>query len=258
LLIACAALAQLACGGGGGGGGGAPNAAALQAEIDAQYPYTPNQPIDVLYICRRSNSQLTYYFGFSANGVLDVFFETDTRQQVSFSGSYTHAGGAIRMLAPNNNILPLDETSARIVPRLGLVGEFETPNMRCIAQAHGHNDPATESFKSFRCPAIHAGPASYEENFFEFSDSSSPFNVVFRGGIFRHREVTVVPQPGLPSTNPLIHRGTGIFRRNGNTFYADFGSQFPDANLLKGSFAAGDQQISVDQLEPAAGPCTRR
>lgn len=256
--IAGTSLALLACGGGGGGGGGAPGTAALQAEVDAVFPYVANQPLDVLFVCQRSNSQLTYYFGFSPNGVLDVFFETDTRQQVTFSGTYTHSGGAIRMLALNNNILPLDETSTRIEPRLGLVGEFETPTMRCIAQAHGANDPATESFKSFRCPAIHAGPASYEENFFEFTDNASPFNITFRGGVFRHREVTIVPQPGLPSTNPLIHRGTGIFRRTGDTFYAHFGSQFPDVNLLKGSFAAGDQQLRVEQLEPAAGACTRR
>ena len=253
IAAACVALMS-ACGGGGGAGPGpGGNAAALQEEIDSVFPYTPNQPLDVLFQCARANSQLTYYFGFSPNGTLDVFFETDTRQQVSFSGTYTHANGSIRMVALNNNILPLDETTTRLVPHLGIVGELYTANMACGAVAHGYNDPALDTFKSYRCPAINIGAASYEENFFEFADSSSPFNIVFRGGIFRHREVSVQGSP-----NPVIHRGVGIFRRAGNTFYADFGNQFADHNLLKGSFLANDQQLQVDQLQPQAGPCTRR
>jgi len=255
---ACAA-SLLACGGGGdgggngGGNGGGPGAAALQAEIDAAFPYVPNQPLNVLFQCGRANSQLTYYFGFAPNGTLDVFFETDTQQQVSFSGTYTHSNGAIRMMALNNNVLPLDETSTRLVPHLGLVGELYTANMACGAVAHGHNDPATDTFKSFRCPAINVGAASFEENFFEFNDSSSPFNVVFRGGLFRHREVSVQGNP-----NPIIRRAHGIFRRVGNTFYADFANQFPDHNLLKGSLINNDQQMTIEQLQPGAGPCTRR
>jgi len=256
LRQACAALCALglgACGGGGGGGaGGGAGGGNLQAEIDAMFPYTPNQPLDVLFQCGRANSQLTYYFGFSPNGALDVFFETDTRQQVSFKGTYTHSNGAIHMLALNNNILPLDETTTGLVVHLGIVGELQTANMACGAVAHGYNDPATESFRSYRCPAINIGAVSYDENFFEFTDSSSPFNITFRGGIFRQRDVTVSGNP-----QAIIHRGNGIFRRVGDAFYADFGNQFNDVNLLKGSFANGDQQLSVEQLEPSAGPCIR-
>ena len=64
-LAALASLALAACGGGGdggGGGGGAASSAALQAEIDATFPYTPSQPLNVLFQCGRANSQLTYYF----------------------------------------------------------------------------------------------------------------------------------------------------------------------------------------------------
>jgi hypothetical protein len=125
--------------------------------------------------------------------------------------------------------------------------------MACGAVAHGYNDPAVETHKSFACPSIHVGAASFEQNFFEFADSSSPFPVQFRGGIFRHREVSVQGNP-----NPIIARASGIYRRSGNTFYADFGGQFNDVNLLKGSFTNGDQQMSIDQLEPQSGPCTRR
>lgn len=247
---ACLLVLLAACGGGDDGGGKKPD---LRAEIDRVFPYTANQPLDVLFQCGRANSRLTYYFGFSPNGTLDVFFETDTHQQVAFSGTYTHANGAIRMVALNNPALPLDETTTRIVPHLGIVGELETPAMRCGAVAHGYNDPAVETFKSYRCPAINVGAVSYDENFFEFADSSSPFNIVFRGGIFRQKDVTVSGNP-----QAIIARGHGIYRRSGDTFYADFGNQFADHNLLKGSFAGSDQQLVVEQLEPAAGPCTRR
>jgi len=250
-LVLSALLA--ACGGGADGGGSAGGGGALQAEIDRLFPYTPNQPLDVLFQCGRSNSRLTYYIGLSPNMSFVAFFETDTFQQVSFTGSYTHANGAIRLVSDPNPALMLDETTTRITPHLGLAADFETPLMRCGAVAHGYNDPATTGFKSYGCPLINRGPQSAEDNAFEFDDSSSPFGVVFRGGIFRQRDVDVFLAGG-----PTIWRGYGIYRRLGNTFYADFGSQFPDHNLLKGSFGAGDQQMSVEQLEPAAGPCNRR
>jgi hypothetical protein len=253
-----ALLLIAACGGGGGGGdggnpGGGPSAAALQAEIDRLFPYVPNAPIDVTYVCRRSNSQLTYYVDLDANFGFTVFFETDTFQQVFFAGTYTHVNGAIRLVALNNNVLPLDETTTAIVPHLGLVGEFSTPTMQCGAVSHGYNDPAAETYKSYGCPSIRAGAASDETNAFEFSDASSPFAYQFRGGIFRQRNINV-----YAAANPVITRGYGVFRRVGDTFYADFGSQFGDANLLKGTFASNDTQLRVEQLEPAAGPCNRR
>ncbi|HEX6706525.1 MAG TPA: hypothetical protein VF169_17330 [Albitalea sp.] len=256
------AVALAACGGGGDAGGmpaaapvaaPAPGAQALQAEIDQLFPFTPNQPLEMTYACGRSNSQLTYYFVFHADLTFRVYIELDNYQQVTFDGTYTHAGGAIHMQALNNPVLPLDETTTRIVPHLGLVGEFQTPAMACGAVGHGYNDPAVESFKSYDCPLINIGAASDEDNSFEFTHSANPFGVVVRGGTFRQRDVNVVG-----TTNPNVWRGYGIFRRVGNTFYADYGSQFPDYNLLKGTFANGDQQVSVEQLEPGKGPCNRR
>jgi hypothetical protein len=248
-------FAAAACGGGGGGDPEDPDdvAADLRAEIERLFPYTPNQPLDVLFVCTRSNSRLTYYIGFDPGGTFDAFFETDTFQRVSFTGTYTHTGGAIRMVADPNPALMLDETTTRIVPHLGLVGEFQTPIMQCGAVAHGYNDPLTETFKSYDCPLINRGVASDEDNSIEFTDASSPFPVVFRGGIFRQRDINI-----SGTVNPNVTRGHGIFRRVGNTFYADFGGQFPDNNLLKGSFLNGETQLSVEQLQPGAGPCSRR
>ncbi len=255
-FAAALAVALAACGGGGDDGNAQPNnggAATLQAEIDRLFPFVPDQPLDVTYVCTRSNSSRTYYFDLDPDGRFTVFFETDTYQQVGFEGRYTHAGGRLRLVALNNNVLPLDETSTRLVPHLGMVGEFETANMYCGAVSHGYNAAAADAFRSYDCPLIHVGAASDEDNAFEFNDASSPFAYTFRGGIFRQRDVHV-----NGTTSPNVWRGYGIFRRVGDTFYADFGNQFPDHNLLKGRFLAGDAQLSVDQLEPAAGACNRR
>jgi len=255
--LLAAALGVGGCGGGGGDAGVAGgNAQALQAEINQLFPFTPNQPFDVTFICGRSNSQLTYYFDFDSNQTFNVYITLDTGQDVSFSGTYTYANGAIRMLSPNNPILPLDETSTQIVAHMGMVGEFTTPAMYCAAQGHGYNAPAADTFKSYGCPAINVGPASYEENAFEFVHSAIPFSFPVRGSIFRQRDVTPTPF-GVPD-QAIITRGYGIYRRVGDTFYADFGNQFGDHNLLKGSFANGDMQVSVQQLSPGSGACNRR
>lgn len=256
VALGCSVL--LACGGGGGDAGGAagagsPNAQALQAEVDRLFPFTPNQPFTVSFSCTRSNSRLTYYFDFDANGSFAVYIELDNFQQVSFTGSYTYSGGAIRVVADPNPILLLDETTTRIVPHLGLVGEFETPIMRCGANGHAYNDPASDTYKSYDCPLIHAGAASDEDNAFEFVHSANPFGVTLRGSIFRQRDINV-----YAAANPIVTRGYAMFRRLGDTFYADFGGAFADVNLLKGRFLNADRQLSVEQLEPGAGPCNRR
>lgn len=253
LTTAAFAALLAACSGGGDDAAAGGAAADLQAEIDARFPYVANRPVDVTYVCGRSNSRLTYYFDLAPDGSFTVFFETDTYRQVSFSGRYTHANGVLRLVALDNDILPLDESSTRLVPHLGLLGEFHTPTMSCGAVAHGYNDPARAGWKAYDCPLIRRAAASDEDNAIEFDDASSPFPFTFFGGIFRQRDVQVAGSP-----NPNVWRGWGIYRRDGDTFYADFGNQFPDHNLLKGQFRNGDAQLVVDQLEPTAGACRRR
>lgn len=91
---------------------------------------------------KRKRSQKTSYittirnlfsFDFRSDGSFNVYITLDNGQDVSFSGTYSYANGQIRMVALNNPILPLDETTAEIVPHMGLVGEFATPIMRCGA-----------------------------------------------------------------------------------------------------------------------------
>lgn len=148
-----------ACGSGGSGGAsaaivGRPGVHSLQTEVDRLFPYVADQPFDVTLVCTRSNSSLTYYFDFDLNLRFTAYFESNTFQQFSFSGSYTHANGEMRMVADPNPALMLDETTTRIVPHLGLLAEFHTPIMRCGAAGHGYNNPATETFKSYDCPNI--------------------------------------------------------------------------------------------------------
>jgi len=260
-LVVSALCALAACGGGGngggGGGGGAGGAggggANLQAEIDQLFPFTPNQPIDVTYICGRANSKLTYYFDFNTNQTFNVYFTTDTHQDVTFSGTYTYSNGAIHMVALNNPVIALDETTTRIVPHMGLPGELYTADMACGAYGHGYNDPVSDNFKSYGCPNINIAAVSYEENAFDFVHSAISYAFPVRGSIFRQRDIWISGDP-----NAHITRGYGIYRRVGDTFYADFGNQFADYNLLKGTFANGDMQVSVEQLEPSRGPCNRR
>jgi hypothetical protein len=256
-VIAMALIGGLsACLGGGGGGddGGAAaagvNNQTVQAEVDRLFPYVADKAISVTFECGRFNSRLTYYFHFDLNFRFTVLFETDTYRQFSFSGSYSHANGAMRMVADPNNVLALDETTTRIYPRLGILAAFETPGMRCTAVGHGYNDPSLDSFKSYDCPNISPSGVSIEDNAIEFTYSANPFPGFYRGAVFRQREIGII--------TPIITRGYGIFRRVGDTFYADFWSQFGDVNLLKGTFLNGDSQIRVEQLSPSVGPCNRR
>jgi len=225
----------------------------LQTEIDQLFPFTPDQPFDVTFICGRANSKLTYYFDFKPDQTFYVYFTTDTHQDVTFSGTYTYSNGAIHMVALNNPVIALDETTTRIVPHMGLPGELYTADMACDAYGHGYNDPAVDTFKSYGCPNINIAAVSYDENAFDFVHSAISYAFPVRGSIFRQRDIWISGDP-----NAHITRGYGIYRRVGDTFYADFGNQFADYNLLKGSFANSDMQMSVDQLEPARGPCNRR
>src|SRR5215510_9980298 len=82
-LLVCLAPIVLRCSSGGEGVGGdnntnqTPNAQALQAEINAQFPFVANAPFAVTFSCGRSNSQLTYYFDFRLDSAFQVYIELD-------------------------------------------------------------------------------------------------------------------------------------------------------------------------------------
>lgn len=260
LRLGPALLAGLlaACGGGGGGdaggnAGGGPTAGTLADEIARTLPHVGDQPFEVSYACQRSNSALLYFFYLQRDGNFHVDLELDNGDELRFSGRYTYTGGAIRLQALNNPVLPLDETTTSLVVRLGLVGGFDTPTMRCVAMGHGENSPATEGYRAYGCPTVRMGPASDEENAFEFVHNAVPFDLPVAGSIFRQRDTYV-----SGNNQPLVRRGYGIYRRVGDRFYADFAGAFDDHDPISGRFATGDTAITVDQLPQGASPCPRR
>jgi len=75
------ALLLSACGGGGGGGGGGSGGdadAALLAELEKIFPFTPNQPFDVIYQCQRPGSTLTYTLNFKNDQTFDIYTTTSS------------------------------------------------------------------------------------------------------------------------------------------------------------------------------------
>ena len=174
---------------------------------------------------------------------------------------------AFPTLAPFPLLLPvaLHETSTRIDPHLGLVGYFETrgPNpIACRAIGHRYNAPAEATdtgnytrVPHYDCLSFTSGATS-EQNTFELAGREMPRPVARNtpaaqawarvpGSFFRQREVGGVP---------LITRGSGGYRRLGDTFYVDFGpGVFDDFALLKGTLAGTN--FSIEQF-PAQNPCS--
>ncbi len=244
LLLAVLLLPLAACGGGGGGGGDDSDAGADQQalieEIERLFPYSPSDPIDVLYLCARVGSVLTYYFHLQPSGVFDVYSTTDTGQDFMFSGNYTMTNGQLRLTSASN-ILPLDETSTRTLTALGLLYGFETPGMSCGAYGHRYN--TRTDYGHYRCPDINQGPASSESNALEINHFSMPFNLQVAGSMFRQRDTYV-----SGALNPIVRRGDGIYRRDGDRWYAFFYTQFDDFEYLSGTFGNGENSVTVEQF----------
>jgi hypothetical protein len=209
-------------------------------EIERIFPFSPGNPIDVLYRCARVNSVLTYFFHLQPSGTFDVYSTTDTGQDFTFSGTYTLLNDQLRLQSASN-ILPLDETSTALLTALGLVYGFETPGMICGAYGHRYNTVADHGH--YRCPDINQGPASSESNAVEINHFSMPFNLQVTGAMFRQRDTYV---NGM--VNPIVRRGDGIYRRTGDRWYAYFYTQFDDFEYLSGTFGAGDQNVAVEEF----------
>ncbi len=135
----------------------------------------------------------------------------------------------------------------------GLVAAFQTPNMICGAIGHRENPAEFGNTVHYDCPNINIQAVSFDVNAIEFTLRTIPFNLTVPGSAFRARDRFV---SGNPSA--LIRRGYGLYRRDGDDFYVFFApGTFDDSNVLSGRFDNGDLQISVDQLEPNRGNCSR-
>ncbi|MCB0630213.1 MAG: hypothetical protein R2824_35895 [Saprospiraceae bacterium] len=257
------------------GPGGVPSEQSIRKTVDQRFPFTPNQPFSATYICGRRNSNLIWHFRFGTNQNMQVLFTTDTYDDYAFNGSYTYQNDQLRLMMPGGPTMPfpqgLDEVSRVIMPQFGLIGGFSTDNMICICEGHDMNVQAPPvQIAHYDCPEINIQAATYEDNAVEFVLQSLPFNQTVNGSIFRHQDTYISGK-----TNPNIRRGYGIYRQDGDQFWATFslfkdfvdfaGNQLPfaiqtslpfdDFNLLSGRFGANDREVSIDQLSPETGPC---
>ena len=245
------------CGGSGGGDddGNDNGDQALLEMLEGLFPFTPNQPFDVIFQCARQGSALVYTFDFKNDGTFDLYSTLDTGQDVGpFTGTYTYQNDELH-LELNSVFIVLDENSTSITPVFGLVGIFETPGMLCGAIGHRYNDPLAEfnTTVHYDCPNINIQAVSFEVNAIEFVHRAVPYDLAVPGSAFRARDRFVTPNP-----QALVVRGYGLYRRLGNDFYIVFApGAFDDYNVLSGRFKNGNLQISIDQLEPGRGDCTQ-
>lgn len=247
--------------------------------IEDLFPFTPNQPIGVIFQCQRIDSNLTWTFAFARNESLTVAFTTDTNQDFAFQGQYQYENDTIRIQMPPGADQPfpngLDESTTLIYPAFGIVAGFTTDTMACIAIGHDENSqpPEPTSTVHYSCPTIRVQAVSDESNGFDFVHAAVPFSQPVPGSVFRQRDIYIGD-----NSNPNITRAYGIYRRDGDMIYATFripadfttavaastdlpvtpvDLPFDDVNVLQGTFASDDLELYFDDLEPGAGPCTR-
>lgn len=258
-ILVTSSILLAACGGGGGGGGdddaGDNGDAALLAELERIFPFTPNQPFDVIYQCERVGSALIYTLDFKSDLSFDIYTTTDAPADVGPQpGTYTYQNDEIHLQSNSAPfiLINLDETSTSITPSFGLPVAFQTPNMACLAIGHRENVTEFGSTVHYDCPNINFQAVSFDDNAIEFVHRAVPFSLAVPGSAFRARDRYVNDNP-----TALVRRGYGLYRRTGNDFYIVFlPGTFDDNNVLSGRFKNGDLQISVDQLEPQRGDCS--
>jgi hypothetical protein len=177
-----------------------------------------------------------------------------SNDEITLTGTYAYQNGVITF-NPLNGLTLYPEVSLAIETYLGMIVHFTAavsaqgadPNqaiLSCYAVGHGYNDSAQEFLRHYDCP-LKSQNITYESNAIEFTPQASVHSgLTVAGGIFRHRE----RDNDQLFDNPLIRRGYGIYRRDGDQYYGYFYNQFDDANLISGTFSSGDMQISVNEL----------
>jgi len=247
-----------ACGGGGGGGGGGgsntpDSQQALIDEINNRFPYVANQPLDQLFICAITGSVLTWYLNFFSNGGIDLYTTLDTGDDlVRTGGSYTHLNDTLT-ISMVNDVVNLDETSNQISINMGMITSFTSAVLDCETYGHRYNATEFSSVVHFQCPISNIQAVSDDTNAVEFVHMAVPFSFAVAGSSFRQRDRNV-----SGSSNPLILRGYGIYRRDGNRMYSYFArNQFDDFTYLSGDFGNSNSSLTLDQAVVAESACNR-
>lgn len=248
------AVLVASCGGGGGGGdgGGTIIDDDLQSDIQNRFPYTPNMPLDQLFICNIAGSNLLWYMNFFQDGNMEVYATLDNGDNISRNGMYTHANDVIT-LNINNDVIFLEESSTNIDTALGMVSHFVTPNARCYTYGHRYNQNEPASTMHYQCSDSNIQPATRDVNAIEFVHAAVPFEFPVTGSVFRQRDRYI-----SGNADPTIKRGYGIYRRDGDRFFMFFDlQQFDDFEYLSGAFENSETEISLDQTAVADGSCGR-
>jgi hypothetical protein len=242
-----------ACGGGNGNANTPANQQALIDEINNRFPYDPNQPLDQLFICTITGSVLIWYLDFHSNSGIDLYTTLDTGQNVfRTGGSYTHQNNTLA-ISMVNDVVNLNETSNQISVNMGMITSFTTSVLDCETYGHRYNAGEFSSVAHYQCPISNIQAVSDDENAVEFVHSAVPFSFAVSGSSFRQRDRNVA---GM--VNPLIQRGFGIYRRDGNRMYAYFArNQFDDFAYLSGDFGNADSTLTLDQTVVAGAACNR-
>ena len=235
-------LFGIACGDAAGNGDGGPTL----DEVNAKFPFTANETMNVYFACILSNSSLLYQLQLRKDSTFAIAAQLDTGDMAFATGSYSYENDVIRLQTDPNNFIFLDEQTTSITPALGIVYRFDTQIMRCAANGHEEDDPATRVGAYYLCPEFSEGPASSQVNAFEF-------DVALPGAIFRDRNRWI-----SGNDQPIIARGNGVYRRSGDLYYGYFGNQFDDYNIVSGTFDNERATVHVDQLPAGFSQCSRR
>lgn len=225
-----------------GDNGGQPSLEAL----NQRFGFEPNTPMNVYFGCVISGSQLLYQMQLTTDGAFVIASQLDTGDIAYATGRYTYESDVITLRTDPNNFVFLDEQTTSITPQLGIVYQFETQVMRCVANGHEEDDPETRVGQYYICPEFSEGSASTQVNAFEF-DISLP------GSIFRDRNRNI-RERGQPN----ILRGNGIYRRIGNQYVGYFGNQFDDYNVVTGTFEDGNAIVQINELPDGYDHCNYR
>lgn len=246
LLVALCCAALVACGGGAGDNvpGGAEAQQALD-ELDARYPAPTSGMLNIVYQCGRANSSLTYYLYLRPDGVLDWQFTTDAHQTFRFNGLYSFANGAVQLEITDPGF-PLNENLSVTSSHLGLLTTLESLSMGCVSIGHGYDEQIDVGIRHYQCPTVSQGAGSDVENAIELGADG------LGGSIFRQRDTYPTG-----SIDPIIRRGYGIYRLDGNRVYAFFGNNFDDYSVLTGTLENGALRLRMDQMGNA-GVCDLR
>ncbi|MEO1132154.1 MAG: hypothetical protein AAFX40_05535 [Cyanobacteria bacterium J06639_1] len=248
-------------------------------------PFVPNQPLDIIVQCEQTFadgqiSQLAYFFDFREDGSVFGQFTTDSSDTISTQGTYTYADDRIEFetrgtyaLGGQPREVAFTQGSNRILPRLGLVGYFDSTGttsdiplgfpdapspstMRCITVGHRKNQPPTGR-QRFECPDQPTAGGTFT-NVFEFDTSPA-----LPGSAFRQRDL-YTGLSGVGDPDFIWRSDLGIYRQVGDLLYVDFSlppeeqPSFPNFVTNVAQLRNGGTQLFVDEFPPGQQTCNRR